>query len=676
MKNRLQIRYCEKIFNNTSEIKSHLLNLFNKETSPLKPALAAEPLVLYYKESGDTAVNAVLAIGRPTSDDEYFLFDLAGIQKELNSLEDTASSLFDLPERLAQEIEDRISGDTRLETMIDENQEEIMGIIERICESAGFNNDGDDIGNYDEIAHDATHYIVSSTSLTNADILLDEAIWQNHVELIHAVESARTDLAVSVVNHASGRTLVSYDIKQGENVVGTIEIPTDRSISGGQLRRNEQGRWVLTFTVINENGSQIDAFDVDVEGLEDIYTGGEGIIVSGNVISVDFKAVLDETLAEIDGDINTLSGDVNTLKTDVNELSATVKTVSDEVSSNSEKISGLTQSLNTVSSSVETLREYTDAQIESARTYADNAADNALEDAKDYVDNKVTTIYRVKGSKTYFSELAEIEDPQVGDVWNIENEYRYTGNTGEIKIYPPGSNWVYVKDSYAAVGRWDPLGGETYDMSLYLSKEEFLSFSSDTMDNAAAINARINIICADTNHRIDELSAGTIREITELSQRTTSAITALSQSTTSAITALSGTTVREIEGLNDRIDGIVYNGDQYITVNNADSARSVSVSAHVLTDLNNLTAVTAPGQYLVDAYAIKTMKEQLEELIANSCNETMVKNIVSSMLIGKEREIGLEKTMDASGNAQTITIGFADDALFEAELPGDDSIAG
>ena len=119
MKNRLQIRYCEKIFNSKEEIKNHLFNLFNKETSPLKPALAAEPLVLYYKESGETDVNAVLAIGRPTSDDEYFLIDIAGVVKEISELKETAGELLDLPDRLDQEIADRISGDTRLENMID-----------------------------------------------------------------------------------------------------------------------------------------------------------------------------------------------------------------------------------------------------------------------------------------------------------------------------------------------------------------------------------------------------------------------------------------------------------------------------------------------------------------------------------------------------------------------------
>lgn len=584
MKNRLQFRHCPRIFNNKEEIKAHLVGLFNNDNSPLKPAMAAEPLVLYYKESGETDVNAVLALGRPTSNDEYFLIDVAGIQKDIEVLADEVFNISDVSERLDQEIEDRISGDTKL-----------GNILKRICESAGFNNDGEDMGAYDDIAHDATHYIVSALSLANADVLLDEAIWQNHVDIVHKAAELREDLKVSLERNVSARTLVSYDLLQGGELVGKIEIPSDRNISSGELIRNDNGEYILRFYVANENDTIIDSFDVNVENLEDIYVGGPGVSIEGNVISIDVPGFI--------GNLNSVvSGESNGFKVVVAQLEG--------------RLSGVTVEAPAM-----------DNILSAANAYTDSVAADVLEQAKEYTDENVTSIYKVKGSKTYFEELAEIEDPQVGDVWNVENEYRYTGNTGEIKIYPAGSNFVYVKDEYAAVGRWDPLGGQTYDMDLYLTKEEFMSYSSAS---TGALNAKI-----------DALSAGT---------------------------------VQEIQTLNDKVDSITYTSDDYLVINN--SARTIE-HTRVIASLDELDSVESAGTCFIDAYVVKIMKEQLEELIRESVNENKVKSIVANMIKGTDKEIAVvmkDMNGDVTENtmsADTITISFADDAYFEASLPGE-----
>ena len=605
MKNRLQFRHCTRIFNSKDEIKSHLVGLFNNDNSPLKPAIAAEPLVLYYQESGDTQVNAVLAIGRPTSDEEYFLIDVAGIQKDLEILTDEVFNLADVSDKLDQEIQDRISGDTRLEGMIEDLDEHIGNILKRICESAGFNDDGEDMGKYDDIAHDATHYIVSAANLANADVLLDEAIWQNHVEIVHAVETLKDNLKVSLERNVSARTLISYDLLQGGEVVGKIEIPSDRSISSGQLMRNDNGQWIIRFVVVNENGSPIDSFDVDVENLEDIYVGGEGITVSGNVISADFAGILD-------GLDSVVSGSSNGFELIITQNDGKLSSVHIDAPN----YVGLIAS-----------------GVSEAKEYANTVGQMVLENANEYTDSKITSIYRVKGSKEYFADLAEIEDPQVGDVWNVENEYRYSGNTGEIKIYHAGTNYVYVQDEYAAIGRWDPLGGQTVDMNLYLTKEEFMSYSTAS---TAALNAKIDLV----NDRVTELSAGTISEV---------------------------------ERLDERIDAIKYSGDTYVDVDNRD--KFISISGHVITRLADLELVNEPGQYLVDAYLVKQMKAELEELIAESVNEAKVKKIVAEMLVGTAQEIGITmlnnsgETTTVSTEANTLQIGFADDAYFQADLP-------
>lgn len=603
MKNRLQFRHCTRVFNSKEEIKNHIAGLFNNDESPLKPAIAAEPLVLYYQESGSTEVNAVLAIGRPKSSDEYFLIDVAGIQRDLDILTDEVFNLSELSDKLDKEIEDRISGDTRLEEMIAAVGEGFEDILKRICQSAGFNDDGDDMGKYDDIAHDSTHYIVSANSLANADILLDEAIWQNHVELVHAIASARTDLKVSVVNVASARTMVSYDIMQGDEKVGTIEIPTDRTISRGELIKNDSNKWVIRFYVVNENGTEIGSFDVDVNNLEDIYTGGDNVSVNGNVISVSFSGLTSEVSAEKNG--------ISVQLRQVNGLNDRI--VLDAPDFNAIAASALTD----------------------AKAYTDEKAEDTLDQAKEYADSISTTIYKVKGSKEYFADLAEVENPQVGDVWNVENEYRYSGNTGEIKIYPAGTNYVYVKDQYAAVGRWDPLGGQAVDMSLYLTKEEFMSYSTASTE---ALNAKIE----DVKDDLRELSASTVSEVARL---------------------------------DEKIDEIAYTGDSYIDVDNRD--RVINLSGHVITRLQDLDDVASAGTYFVDAFLVKQMKADLEQLIAESVNEDKVKKIVAEMLIGTDKEIAVSMlnsggtVTTASTEADKVQIGFADDAYFEADLPDD-----
>lgn len=577
MKNRLQFRHCPRIFNNKEEIKAHLVGLFNNDNSPLKPAIPAEPLVLYYQESGSTEVNAVLAIGRLTSDEEYFLIDVAGIQKDIEILADEIFNVSDVSERLEQEIEERIEAD-----------EKIGDILKRICDSAGFNNDGDDMGKYDDIAHDATHYIVSAVSLANADVILDEEIY-----------NTKNELKVSLEKNVSARTLVSYDLLQGGELVGKIEIPSDRNISSGELIRNDNGEYIIRFYVANENDAIIDSFDVNVENLEDIYVGGPGVMIEGNVISIDIPGFI--------GNLNsTVSAQSNGVKVTVVQTEGRLESVSVEAPDYNEMMEGA---------------------LSAANAYANTVGANVLEEAKEYTDSNITSIYRVKGSKTYFEELYEIEDPQVGDVWNVENEYRYTGNTGEVKIYPAGSNFVYVKDEYAAVGRWDPLGGETYDMSLYLTKEEFMSYSSA---NTGALSAKI-----------DELSAATVSGLDEL---------------------------------NEKVDSIAYTGDDYLEIDN--SARTIN-HTRVITSLDDLDTVESAGTCFIDAYVVKIMKEQLEELIRESVNENKVKSIVASMIKGTDKEITVTMK-DSGGNvtentmsADTITISFADDAYFEASLPED-----
>lgn len=89
---------------------------------------------------------------------------------------------------------------------------------------------------------------------------------------------------------------------------------------------------------------------------------------------------------------------------------------------------------------------YTKAQADSAITAKVNAA--------------VASVYRVKGTKASFGEVAQLTNVKCGDVWNVTAEFTLSGKT-----YPAGTNVVALADkSTADPTNWDALGG-TVDLA-------------------------------------------------------------------------------------------------------------------------------------------------------------------------------------------------------------------
>lgn len=89
---------------------------------------------------------------------------------------------------------------------------------------------------------------------------------------------------------------------------------------------------------------------------------------------------------------------------------------------------------------------YTKAQADSAITAKVNAA--------------VASVYRVKGTKASFGEVALLTNVKCGDVWNVTSEFTLVG-----KKYPAGTNVVALADKSAAdPTNWDTLGG-TVDLA-------------------------------------------------------------------------------------------------------------------------------------------------------------------------------------------------------------------
>ena len=105
---------------------------------------------------------------------------------------------------------------------------------------------------------------------------------------------------------------------------------------------------------------------------------------------------------------------------------------------------------------------------------------SAKEEAKSYADTLVTSVYKVKGSKETYSDLVNVTNQQVGDVWNVKAEVK--GNDG--KIIPEGTNFVWTGTV------WDPLGG-TFNVNNFYTKSEVVSLietSEQSLNNTITQN--------------------------------------------------------------------------------------------------------------------------------------------------------------------------------------------
>lgn len=97
------------------------------------------------------------------------------------------------------------------------------------------------------------------------------------------------------------------------------------------------------------------------------------------------------------------------------------------------------------------------AKANSADVYTKAQADSAITEK---VNAAVASVYRVKGTKASFGEVAQLTNVKCGDVWNVTSEFTLSG-----KAYPAGTNVVALADKSAAdPTNWDALGG-TVDLA-------------------------------------------------------------------------------------------------------------------------------------------------------------------------------------------------------------------
>lgn len=102
------------------------------------------------------------------------------------------------------------------------------------------------------------------------------------------------------------------------------------------------------------------------------------------------------------------------------------------------------------------------------------------------------SVYRVKGTKTNFSDVLALTDAKVGDVWNVTNAFTLGGNP-----YPANTNVVCITATSSSDhdgGNWDPLGG-TVNLSAYVPKSDIVDNLS-TSDSKKPLSAKQGLALA------------------------------------------------------------------------------------------------------------------------------------------------------------------------------------
>ena len=102
------------------------------------------------------------------------------------------------------------------------------------------------------------------------------------------------------------------------------------------------------------------------------------------------------------------------------------------------------------------------------------------------------SVYRVKGTKTNFSDVLALTNARAGDVWNVTNAFTLGGNP-----YPANTNVVCITATSSSdhdEGNWDPLGG-TVNLSTYVPKSDIVDNLS-TSDSKKPLSAKQGLALA------------------------------------------------------------------------------------------------------------------------------------------------------------------------------------
>lgn len=357
------------------------------------------------------------------------------------------------------------------------------------------------------------------------------------------------------------------------------------------------------------------------ENLEQLSSATADSFTEVNKKITDLSANTESTLTEVNETIQDLSGNTDDAIKKVRQYIDT-------------QISGLPKQTvyksdgKTISEQADTDNNFvTFSVIESALTISSNQVSGLFNELsslettlKEEINSKVSSVYRVKGTKNTYEELPSDEN-KIGDVYNVISAVTIDND----EFYPAGTNFVWTDKG------WDALGG-TIDLSPYVKKDDVFTAITSINDEIQTIKNQLNVAdsniqkltseisdfkknvedsnktFADSIATLDERISGNTDDITELSGITEdlgSSIKDLSES--------AKTFNESIETINDSLVSI---NEKIDTIDNSVSELSGNTE-QLQSQIDELTeSLNTTNSALIDAVSeIENVKEIIKAMI-------------------------------------------------------------
>lgn len=364
-------------------------------------------------------------------------------------------------------------------------------------------------------------------------------------------------------------------------------------------------------------------------------------------IDTQISEIPKQTIYKADG--KTISG-----QTDIDNNSVTFSVIESALTISSKQVSGLSNDL----SSLETT-------------------------LKEEINNKVSSVYRVKGSCKY-GELPE-DGQEVGDVWNVTDAHDNT---------PAGTNFVWTDEG------WDPLGG-TIDLSPYVKNDDVSTAITSIKDEIQTVQDKLVVANSNIqglNDKIDDFKTNVensnkafterisrntddIGELSSLTEDLVSSIKDLSESAktfdesiktiNSSLVSING----EIDTINHSISELSRKDEQLQSkideltegLNTTNSALTDAVSE--IENINEIieTMMNVDASLLQDIQSLSGASTNHEERIEKLERETNT-DFVCKKIFADDENVGFDEfKIEKSGNTVSITLNGFDGGMIELD---------
>lgn len=256
-------------------------------------------------------------------------------------------------------------------------------------------------------------------------------------DLVNAINEVRNSVSAGGVaatvtltesTPTDGSVLKSYTIKQGENTVGTINIPKDMVVQSGEVVTNPAGQAAGTYIKLVLANATNDEIYVNVGTLVDIYKAAAG--------ASQVQLAIDAATREISASI--VAGSIGT--TELGALAVTTAKIADGNVTKAKLSAEVQATLDKADAAAQDAQDKADAALEEAKEYADGLNDamntrmEAVEGAKHTHSNKGVldgiTSTKVsawdaaeQNAKDYADDLNEAMDERVAAVEAKKHEH-------------------------------------------------------------------------------------------------------------------------------------------------------------------------------------------------------------------------------------------------------------